>query len=85
MDLKPRHQALVIACAHVNGQAALARLLGVQPETVNQWVTLKRPIPPERCVAIESATDGAITRRDLRPDDWQRIWPELSQQEQAHA
>ncbi|KGC15007.1 hypothetical protein DM48_333 [Burkholderia gladioli] len=29
------------------------------------------------CVAIERATEGAVTRRDLRPDDWQDIWPEL--------
>ena len=32
---------------------------------------------PENCVAIERATSGAVTRRDLRPDDWHRIWPEL--------
>lgn len=31
----------------------------------------------ELCVAIEQATDGAVTRKDLRPDDWHRIWPEL--------
>ena len=31
----------------------------------------------ERCVQIEQATDGAVTRRDLRPADWHLIWPEL--------
>lgn len=30
------------------------------------------------CVAIEGVTDGKVTRRDLRPDDWQDIWPELA-------
>ena len=30
------------------------------------------------CVAIESVTSGAVTRRDLRPDDWHLIWPELA-------
>lgn len=34
-------------------------------------------IGPEICVAIERATDGAVTRQDLRPSDWQDIWPEL--------
>lgn len=29
-------------------------------------------------VAIERETFGAVTRRDLRPDDWQQIWPELA-------
>ena len=36
-----------------------------------------RQVAPEVCVAIERATSGAVARRDLRPDDWQRIWPEL--------
>lgn len=31
------------------------------------------------CVAIEGVTDGKVTRRDLRPDDWQDIWPELAE------
>lgn len=30
-----------------------------------------------RCVQVERATDGQVTRRDLRPDDWHLIWPEL--------
>ncbi len=29
------------------------------------------------CVAIEKATGGAVSRKDLRPDDWHLIWPEL--------
>lgn len=32
----------------------------------------------ERCAAIEAATHGEVTRRDLRPDDWEQIWPELA-------
>ena len=35
-------------------------------------------MPIERCVPIERATNGAVTRKDLRPDDWQEIWPELA-------
>lgn len=33
------------------------------------------------CVAIERATNGQVTRKDLRPDDWRLIWPELVDQE----
>lgn len=29
------------------------------------------------CVRIELESNGAVTRRDLRPDDWMDIWPEL--------
>lgn len=36
-----------------------------------------RSLAPEVCVAFERATCGEVTRRDLRPDDWGDIWPEL--------
>ena len=26
---------------------------------------------------------SAVTRRDLRPDDWRDIWPELAEQQEA--
>lgn len=32
----------------------------------------------EVAVGIEIETKGAVTRQELRPDDWGRIWPELS-------
>lgn len=37
-----------------------------------------RTASPVLASAIERATDGAVTRRDLRPDDWHLIWPELA-------
>ena len=58
--------------------AALARQIGAQPQLMWQWASGVRPVPLERCVAIERATDGAVTRIDLRPDDWHEIWPELA-------
>lgn len=56
----------------------LAARLGVTVGAVHQWRGGQRPIPVERCVEIERATDGAVTRMDLRPTDWHRIWPELA-------
>jgi len=61
-------------------QRELATKLAITPVLINQWANGKRPIPPERCVEIERATAGEVTRRDLRPDDWMRIWPELADQ-----
>lgn len=29
------------------------------------------------CVLIESATKGQVSRKDLHPNDWHKIWPEL--------
>lgn len=35
----------------------------------------------ETCTALERESSGAVTRRDLRPDDWHLIWPELTSQQ----
>ncbi|QGA51089.1 transcriptional regulator [Pseudomonas brassicacearum] len=32
----------------------------------------------EIAARTESATGGCVTRKELRPDDWKQIWPELS-------
>lgn len=44
----------------------------------------RRP-DPAYCVAIERATKGAVSRCDLRPDDWARIWPELEAKQRRAA
>ena len=49
----------------------LARAIKVAPSLISQWKTGFRPIPAERCPAIERATNGAVRCEDLRPDvDW---------------
>lgn len=58
-------------------QTALAIGLGAQPQLVWQWARKIRPVPIERCAPIEQATDRAVRRWDLRPDDWHIHWPEL--------
>lgn len=60
-------------------KSELARAIGVPAILVSQWSLGQRPVPIARCKAIESATDGAVTCKDLRPDDWHEIWPELAQ------
>ena len=57
--------------------AALAAKLGVPAPLVTQWKNGARSVPIDRAAQIDRATDGAVTRRDLRPDDWGDIWPEL--------
>lgn len=71
-------EAIERACDAVGSKAALARAVGVKPPVIQQWIKGARPIPAKRCVAIEKATKGAVTRQQLRPDDWQNFWPELS-------
>jgi len=63
-------------------KSELARAIGVPAILVSQWSLGQRPVPIARCKAIESATDGAVTCKDLRPDDWHEIWPELADSEE---
>lgn len=64
-------------------QAAFAGLIGVSQGLVYQWLTGRRPVAVERCLSIERATNGAVGRRDLRPRDYQNIWPDLAEAKEA--
>lgn len=59
-------------------QAALARHLSISPVTVGEWSSGARPIPVVHMASIEAFTDRLVARRDMRPDDWGVIWPELA-------
>lgn len=48
------------------GPSRLARACGVTPQAVAKW--LKNKVPGERCLAVEMATHGRVTRYELRPD-----------------
>jgi len=78
MPYHPRMNEIKRACEIVGGIGKMAGLLGVSGPTVSQWCSGVRPVPVERCVPIERATEGAVTRKDLRPNDWAEIWPELA-------
>lgn len=56
---------------------ALAAALHVSPSYLSQLASGTAPCSPERCVAVEQATERLVMRWDLRPKDWHLIWPEL--------
>lgn len=58
--------------------ARLAAALGVSSPAITEWRKGAGRVPPKRCVQIEQLTGGAVTRAQLRPDDWFELWPELS-------
>lgn len=66
---------LDLAAVHVGGTTKLAGLLDVSVQAICNWK--ERGVPIERCLPIERATKGAVTRRELR-SDWRDIWPELA-------
>ncbi|MFG1371519.1 helix-turn-helix domain-containing protein [Xanthobacter oligotrophicus] len=62
-------EALHRACDLVGSQSALAEKIGVRQSTLWHWLKrAKRGAPAEFVPAIERATDGAVTRHELRPD-----------------
>jgi DNA-binding transcriptional regulator YdaS (Cro superfamily) len=71
------------ACEAAGGLTKLAEAIGQSTQTVSNWRS--RGVPVVHCAAIEQATGGKVTRRDLRPDDWARIWPELAEPTKAAA
>lgn len=72
MDLKT-----YIATAPRGTATKLAAALVISPSYLSQLASGLSPISPERCVAIERETFRAVTRKDMRPNDWRLIWPEL--------
>lgn len=60
----------------------LAACLRVPPSFVTKMASGEKSVPLEHAARIEVFTDGAVTRKAIRPDDWARIWPELAESEQ---
>lgn len=65
MNKTPIHRAIAIA----GSQSRLAALAGVSQQAIGKLAlgTSRRP-SAELAIAIERATNGAVTRHDLRPD-----------------
>jgi len=62
--------------------AQLRRAIGAKSDAqIRQWQHGYggRMPSPIYAAAIERATNGQVTRRDLRPHDWMQIWPELAE------
>ncbi|QQN36642.1 helix-turn-helix domain-containing protein [Rahnella aceris] len=60
------------------GAKELAEKLGVSKSYLSQMASGASPVPPSRCLVIEGVTGGVVTRADLRPKDWENIWPDFN-------
>ena len=49
-------------------QQALAAAIGVSQQQVSYLMTKAKRIPAEVAIAVERATEGEVTRAELRPD-----------------
>lgn len=48
-------------------------------------ISCKQSLGAALCVLLEVESNGAVSRKGLHPDDWQRLWPELSTAEPQSA
>lgn len=46
-------------------------------------ISVGQELKAEVCAAIEKESDGKVTRKDLRPNNWHTTWPELADKNEA--
>lgn len=49
-------------------QIGIAKAIGVSQATVSYWVNGKEKPTAKNAITIEKATNGAVTRAEIRPD-----------------
>lgn len=50
------------------GQTRTGKQVGVTQQAVRKWLTQEMPVSAKSAIKIERATNGAVTRQQLRPD-----------------
>ena len=70
----PLKKAIEIA----GGQARLGAHLGISQPAISQAIKRGGYLTPKHCIKLEQLYPGRISRQELRPHDWQDIWPELA-------
>lgn len=60
------------------GRAQLAAALGVTVAAIGNWKIRETGVPWLECARIERLVPS-VTRRRLRPNDFQIMWPELAE------
>lgn len=63
MKKNPIHKAV----KYMGSQSALARAIGVTPQSVQVWVA-RNEVPMKRCKKVQEVTKGFVTKEELRPD-----------------
>lgn len=67
----------------VNDQAAFARRVGTSIGYLRKAMSVGQTLGEKLCNLIERESGGAVSRKCLRPNDWQDIWPDLVQVDTA--
>lgn len=67
----------------LGGTSAVARFFDIRPPSVSDWK--KSGIPDDKLIRLAPLVEqkGIATRKELFPNDWHLIWPELVTPEPA--
>ncbi|HCD5425679.1 TPA: Cro/Cl family transcriptional regulator [Klebsiella aerogenes] len=52
-------------------------------EYLRKAISKKQKLGAALSVSIEINSDGSVSRKDLHPGDWEKIWPELNSKKSA--
>lgn len=63
---------------HPDARTVFAAACGTSVGYLRKAVSSRQLLSAATCVAVERESNGGVVRKDLRPDDWQDIWPELA-------
>lgn len=74
--MRKKHIELLSWLKHADESAV--SLSGTTRGHLRQIAYGNRQASAELASRLESATDGKVTRKQLRPEDWAIIWPELA-------
>lgn len=58
-------------------QREFAAKCGTSVEYLRKAISTKQKLGAALSVKIEANSKGAVSRKDLHPEDWFDIWPEL--------
>lgn len=66
-------------------QAVYAKQCGTTVGYLRKACSVGQPLREKLCALLELHSHRAVTRQDLRPEDWHVIWPELRSAADAEA
>lgn len=76
--VEPVPSAVARAIELAGGTAHVARSLGLSRQVVYFYSTGARRLNTDHGAALEALAGGQVTRQQMWPKSWQRIWPELA-------
>lgn len=66
--MSDKHPKIADAIKVCGGQVPLAVKAGVRQQTISKLLNRQHAVSAEVAIKIERATEGKVTRADLRPD-----------------